>query len=59
MSLAQVNLLASAVARRDAAADLRSLRNLAAVTSAAQSSDGHAQRALDQLWDELRVSCSS
>lgn len=55
MSLAQVNLLSAAVARRDAAQDLRTLRNLSAVVSAALARDSSGARGLDDLWAELRA----
>lgn len=55
MSLAQVNLLSAAVVRRDAAQDLRTIRNLSAVVSAALASDSSGARGLDDFWAELRA----
>jgi len=54
MSLAQLNLLAAAARRRQAAADLRMLRVAAAVAVAVFGRDRASREQLRELWDELR-----
>jgi hypothetical protein len=53
MSLAQVNLLSAAVARRTAAEDLRSLRNLSAVVTSAFATEGPGKAILPKLLADL------